>query len=331
MLDRFGGLGLDRGQRVLGEPALRDPVALETEDRILLLPVGVGERSSVLARVTLVVAAEAVRQALEQERAAAGARRRQIAAERVPHRHDVVAVHGVALHVVRRHHVAHPFDDRVRRTRSELREAVVLAHEDERQPPERSQVHGLVEMAGLHGAVAEEDDRDRVLTPQARSQCTSEGDRDIAADDAGRAHEAAGSVDEVHRSAEPSAQPTVTSHQLGHDAIQRRTLRDRVPVRAVARVHGIGVAQLRADRRGDTFLSHAEVDQAVDLACAREHADAFLEQPDPPHRREQALRLLAAERRPGHYAVTGAVPSTCWTAATILSSFGITHASRGSL
>jgi hypothetical protein len=52
----------------------------------------------------------------------------------------------------------------VRGARRELGEAVVLADEHERERPERSEVHGLVEHARLHGAVAEEGDGNRVVT-----------------------------------------------------------------------------------------------------------------------------------------------------------------------
>ena len=68
-------------------------------------------------------------------------------------------------------------------------------------------------------------------------------------------------------------------------------------VAAVARVHGIVGAKLGADTGGDAFLPRAQVDQAVDLAVAREPPDAFLEQPNPPHRGEQAPCLLTSERR----------------------------------
>ena len=271
-------------------------MTLEAQDRVLRLPVRVGERLAVRARIALVVPAQTVRQALEEERAAAGARRLEVASERVPHGDDVVPVDGVALDLVGRDHVAHALDVRVRRARRELREAVVLADEDERQLPERREVDGLVEVAGLHRAVAEEDDRDRVLALLPRGQGTSERERDVAADDAGRAHEAVLHVDEVHRAAEPAAQPAVAPHQLGHRPLQRRALRDRVTVRAVPGVDGVVVPQLRAHGRGDALLTDAEVDQPVDLVGALELGDPLLEQPDPPHRRQQAQRLLAAER-----------------------------------
>ena len=156
--------------------------------------------------------------------------------------------------------------------------------------------------AGLDRAVAEEDDRDRVVAAQPRGERAPERDRDVAADDAGRPHEAVLHVDEVHRAAEPATQPAVAPHQLCHRALERRALRDRVAVRPVARVHGVVVAQLRAHRRGDALLPDAEVDQPVDLVGARELADPLLEQPDPPHRREQAR--ACSPRACRHYAAT---------------------------
>ena len=71
------------------------------------------------------------------------------------------AVHGLALELVRRHDVGDARDLGVRRARRELGEAVVLADEDQRQLPQRRQVDGLVEVAGLDGAVAEEHHGDR--------------------------------------------------------------------------------------------------------------------------------------------------------------------------
>ena len=151
-------------------------------------------------------------------------------------------------------------------------------------------------MPGLDRAVAEEHDRDRIVPSQPRGERAPERDRDVAADDAGRAHEPVLDVDEVHRAAEPTAEPAVAPHQLGHRALERRALRDRVAVRAVARVDGVAVAQLRAHCGGDALLPDAEVDQPVDLVGAREPPDPLLEQADPPHRREQAQGLLATER-----------------------------------
>ena len=78
-------------------------------------------------------------------------------------------------------------------------------------------------------------------------------------------------------------------------SLRGRTLGNRVAVAAVARVHGIGGAKLRADTDGNAFLPRAQVNQAVDLTVAREPPHAFLEQPNPPHRGEQ-VELPARQR-----------------------------------
>ena len=253
--------------------------------------------------IAFVVAAQPMRQALEQKRAVARPGLSEEAAERVPDRADVGALHGRPLDVIRRNDVAHPLDVRVGRARRELGEAVVLAHENQRQPPERREVHGLVEDATLDRAVAEEHDRDGVVAAQARREGAAERDRDVAADDPGRPHEPVLGVDEVHRAAEATTQTRVAAEQLGQQAIEGRALCDRVPVCPVARVHGIVVAQLAAHRSRDALAADAQMDQSLDLAGPHEHADLLLEEPDPPHRREQALGLRGV-----HYAVDGRRP-----------------------
>ena len=163
------------------------------------------------------MAAQPVREALEQERPLAAARRGEEPGEGLADGDDVVAVDGLALQAVRRDDVADALDDRVRRARRELGEAVVLADEDRRQPPERRQVDGLDEDAALDRAVAEEDDRDPRRRPSSRArEGAAERERDVAADDAGRAEQAVLDVDEVHRAAEPAAEAAVAAHQLGH-------------------------------------------------------------------------------------------------------------------
>ena len=137
-----------------------------------------------------------------------------------------------------------------------------------RQRPQRREVHGLDEDAGLDGAVAEEHDRDLVAAAEPRRQRATERERDVPAHDARRAHEAVLDVDEVHRAAETAAEAAVAAHQLGHDALERRALRDRVAVRAVAAVDGVVVAQLPADADRHRLLADAQVHEAVHLVGA---------------------------------------------------------------
>src|SRR5439155_26867029 len=109
-----------------------DSVALETQDRILCLTVCRSERVAVLPRIPLVMAAEAVGQALEEERPVARARPGEIPAECPPHRHRVAAVDTLPRDGGGSDDIAHALDGRVCRPRRELREAVVLAGENER-------------------------------------------------------------------------------------------------------------------------------------------------------------------------------------------------------
>ena len=103
-------------------------------------------------------------------------------------------------------------------------------------------------MARLHRAVAEEHHRDRVVTAQPCGEGAPERDRDVAADDAGRAEEAVLRVDDVHRSAEALAQAGFAPHQLGQQPVERRALRDRVTVGPVPGVHRVVVAELASTR-----------------------------------------------------------------------------------
>ena len=125
------------------------------------------------------------------------------------------------------------------------------------------------------------------LPRQPGGQRAAQRHRDVAADDAGRAEEAVLGVDEVHRAAHALAQPVGAAHQLGHLAVHRRALGERVAVGAVAAVDRVVVAQLQAGAGGDALLPDRQVDQPVDLVGALEPADALLEVADPPHRAQQ--------------------------------------------
>ncbi len=180
-----------------------------------------------------------MRDALQQQRPAAGARGVDVAADRAPQRGHVGAVDDLALEPVRGHDVAHALHLRVCAARRELGDAVVLADEDQRQVPERGEIDGLVEVPGLDRPVAEEGDRNLVRAAQLGGERIARGQRQIAADDAGRAHQAVGAIDEVHRSAEPLAEPGTTAHQLGHHRLHRSSLGERVPVRPVSAVDAV--------------------------------------------------------------------------------------------
>ena len=109
----------------LGEPALCDAVPLQPQNRIPLLPLLCRDRLAVLARIALVVTAQAHDETLQQKWPEARARRGEVGPERLAHREHVIAIDGRALDPVGRHDVTHALDHGVRRARRELREAVV--------------------------------------------------------------------------------------------------------------------------------------------------------------------------------------------------------------
>src|SRR6185437_12218081 len=201
--------------------------------------------------------------------------------------------------------------------RRELGEAVVLADEDRRQPPEGGDVHRLDEDPALDGAVAEEDDRDRIRHGEPCGERRAEREWNVAADHAGRAEEPVLAVDQMHRPAEPSAEAGVAAHQLRHHRPHWRALRQRVSVGAVPGVDDVVVAELRADPDGYRLLPGGEVDEAVHLVRARELADPLLEGADPPHLPQELVLV---------YAATG----DSSTAATIFAASGRRYCSIGS-
>ena len=93
-------------------------------------------------------------------------------------------------------------------------------------------------------------------------------ERQVAADDAGGAHEPVLDVDQVHGAAEAVADARFAPHQLRHQAVDWRALGDRVSVGPVAAVDRVVGAQLTAHRRRDALAADAQMDQPVNLERA---------------------------------------------------------------
>ena len=251
---------------------------------------------AVALRIALVVPAEPVRQALEEHRPSPARAVGEEPGERLAHRDDVVAVDGLPLHVVRRDDVADALDVRVRRARRELREAVVLADEDHRQPPTASA--RLTDSTKMPPWTAPSPKKTTATWSPPRRRAASalpSASGMFPPDDTRRAHEAVLDVDEVHRAAQTAAEAAVPAHQLGHDATERCALRDRVAVRTVAAVHGVVGSQLPAHADRHSLLADAQVHETVHLVGAGQLADALLEDADPPHRAQELEADVAAE------------------------------------
>ena len=128
----------------------------------------------------------AVRDRLEEVRAAAGARVRDGPAGRSPHGDDAHAVDRLGRHLHRLGAGADRAGGDVLERRV-LAVAVVLAQEDDRQPQHRAEVEALVEVALVDRAVAELADGDAADALEREADARGGGDR--PADDPERADE----------------------------------------------------------------------------------------------------------------------------------------------
>ena len=117
---------------------------------------------------------------------------------------------------------------------------VVLAAEQQRQPPQGGQVGALVELALGVGAVTEEAGRHRGPSPHPVGECEADGHRDAPTDDGVAAVEPVSGVEEVHRATAAPAAPGDLAEHLGHHRVHRHPAHQGVPVLAVRRDDGVG-------------------------------------------------------------------------------------------
>ena len=248
--------------------------------------------------VAFVVPVPPVRGGLDDDGSGAGADRTDDLGHDLRRRHDVVAVDGPVAHAV-------PLGAVLERRGvliggcGELGVAVVLAEEDDRELPHRGQVHGLVERALGHRAVAEERDREGAVAPELGGGGRSDGDREPGGDDAVRAEDADRGVGDVHRSAAPAVRALVLAHQLGEHAEGVEPLRQAVPVAAVGgRDHVVGTERpAGADGRG--LLPDRQVHEAGNGLRPVEDGHALLEAADHEHAPVQLEQVVVR----GHGAV----------------------------
>jgi hypothetical protein len=144
---------------------------------------------------------------------------------------------------------------------------VVLAHEEDRELPDRGHVQRLVERPLVVGRVAEEADRDRVAALHLERHGEAGGQRERTADERVPAHEVTLCVEDVHRAAEAARAAGRLAVQLGHHLLGRDSTHERVDV---VPVPGDDVVVARTGRGHDPvgarFLSWIEMEEATDLA-----------------------------------------------------------------
>ena len=225
--------------------------------------------------------AQAVGEAFDDGGPAAVARPCDGVARSLQHRQRVVAVHdlrGHAIGLAVRGHVAH---HGVGRHRRELGIAVVLAHQHDRQLPQRGHVEAFVEAAGVGRAVAEIDGDDVAFL--ARDQRRAERERDRAADDAGRRHQPPAHVHDVHGAAAAAAKAGVLAGQFRHQQVGIGAAGEEMSVRTVRAVEVVALAQRRGDPDRDPFLADSDMHEARQLLPVAELDHALFERADEPH------------------------------------------------
>ena len=91
---------------------------------------------------------------------------------------------------------------------------IVLAHEDDRQLPDRSEVERFVEGPDIGGAVAEEAYRDVILALVLGAKRRPAGNRQMCSDDGIGTHHPMLRRGEVHGPALAAHEPVVALHQF---------------------------------------------------------------------------------------------------------------------
>src|SRR5262249_7174827 len=145
---------------------------------------------------------------------------------------------------------------------------VVLAHEDERQAPERADIESFGQHALVGGAITKEADRNASLAVQLTCECRADGKPDPARDDAVRAHDPATEVGDVHRAAHAAANARRAAINLGDKIPGTAALCDEMSVAAMGACDPVGVGEMRADADSHGLLPDVKVNRTRQLARA---------------------------------------------------------------
>ena len=177
---------------------------------------------------------------------------------------------------------------------------VVLAHEQDRQPPQARQVQALVELALVDRAFAEEAHREggTPLHPVAERQ--SHGERQTAADDGVAAVEPGLAIEKVHRAAAAATAALEPAVHLGHQHGHRDAAGDRLAVLAIGGDHRILGPDGLHDPDRDRLLAVVEVQKAPDLLRLVQLEALLLEPADADHLLEQMEIVRVVEVDLGH-------------------------------
>jgi hypothetical protein len=287
---------LDRTQLRFREAILGQQFLLETADRVVLPPGLDFLLGAIQVAVALGMAAEPVRLALDQRRAAAAAGARDGGPRCGNHGGQIIAVDRHTWHRVRRCAVGHVRHGHRAGDVHRHPVLVVLADEDDRQLPDRRHVERFVEGTFVRRAVAEEHHADTILFLHGDAHADAYGDRQATGHDAVGAEIAALDIGDVHRAAAPAAVPVFLAEELGEHACGIGALGDAVPVPAVRRKDVIVAAQWQRRTDGAGLLPDRQMHRAVDQAAHVAGLGRLLELADQMHLRKRRTQRRVVER-----------------------------------
>ena len=236
------------------------------------------------------VAAVAVGEGLDQGRPTLLAGQPHALGDALAHRQHVHAVDPLARDAVALGLLREVGLGRVALDRGAHPVEVVLDQEEDRQAPERRQVHRLAEVAGVGGAVAEHADGDRVFALEVGGERQPGGDRQVAADDPVAAHEAPLGVEDVHRAAAAAAGAVDAAEELGHHPLGVGAAGDRVAVGAVGADQVVLVAHHRGGADDRRLLADRQVQEAAGFGPLVLAPRLLLEAADQRHAGEELVR-----------------------------------------
>ena len=144
-----------------------------------------------------------------------------------------------------------------------------------------------MERPDVGGAVAEERDRDAWLRAELERERGAYDARQAAADDGIRAHVPALDVVEMHRAAIAVGTALELAVELRHHLVRRRSLGQRVTVRAMRRRDDVPLLERAADAHRHCLLPDRDVEEARELTGPETLLDLLLEAPDQEHLAEE--------------------------------------------
>ncbi len=155
-----------------------------------------------------------------------------------------------------------------------------------------------MERAGIGGAVTEERDRDALLAAHLEGERRADDPGKPAADDRVRAEVPDLDVVEVHRAAVAAAAAFGLPVQLGHDPLDRSSLRDRVAVRAMGRRDDVLARERSADAGRGGLLADRDMEESRQLTRAKAILHLLLEPADEEHLPEEAAQDFFGDASP---------------------------------